>query len=137
MKIHEFHRVLTQIRKASRWPNSGDFSARIDLSHGGYKKCETGERIPSVKALRQICKLGDVPADKTEELLALRNKAKAEQLGIELIEGFGIDIAALSSRVINEMVYTLKQANITVPPKTKDVMHRRVNMIVKAALEKP
>jgi transcriptional regulator with XRE-family HTH domain len=65
----------------SRWPDQEDFARQVGLSLGGYRKYETGERIPSVEVLQRIVERTGVDQKVASELLSQRNDAKALQVG--------------------------------------------------------
>ena len=136
MAVHLFHLKLAGLRQTSRWPDQEEFAYQVGLSYGGYKKYESGERIPSAEVLEKICltlKLNEADA---EELWAQRDDAKAKQVGISRPFGQGttVDVDELAKRVQKEVTYILKQAGLKVLPPTQKVMQKRVTIILKNAL---
>lgn len=136
MAIHLFHLKLAAMRQQSRWPDQEDFASRVGLSMGGYRKYETGERIPSLEALQQIFEMANVDPRTADEVLKLRNDAKAAQVGIKSPFGLtpAVDSEALSKRIRSEIIFVLKQAGIEVRDTTKGVMEKRIAMILKSTL---
>jgi transcriptional regulator with XRE-family HTH domain len=133
--IHRFHLELAKLRQASRWPDQEDFSCQVGLSLGGYRKYETGERIPSMAALQQIYQRAKVDPLLAEELLHLRNEAKALQAGLPTnSQTPSVDSDALAKRIRSEVVFVLKQVGIEVKDNTKGVVEKRIAMILKSAL---
>lgn len=136
MTDQEFHRKLTRLRKDSRWPDQDDFSFQVGSSYGGYRKYESGTRIPSPEVLTKICRVLGLSVEKTEEMFRLRDEAKARQVGIStpFDSETTVDPGGLSKRVQKEVSYVLKQAGIKVPATTQRVIEKRILLILKNAL---
>ena len=134
--IHEFHLKLASWRQRSRWPEQEDFADQTGLSVGGYKKYESGERIPSLEALHQILTRTQADIKTATDLTASRNDAKAAQVGLKMPFGLTptVDSGALSKRIRSEVIFVLKQAGIEVRDSTKGVMEKRISMILKSTL---
>lgn len=136
MAVHMFHLKLASMRQTSRWPDQEEFAYQVGLSYGGYKKYETGERIPSVEVLTQICEKLRPNEDDAEELWRLRDDAKAKQVGISRPFGLGsaVNVDELAGRIQKEATYILKQAGLKVPSPTQKVLAKRILIILKNAL---
>jgi len=136
MAVHLFHLKLATLRQQSRWPDQEDFASRVGLSLGGYRKYETGERIPSLEALQQIFEKANIEPRLADEVLNLRNDAKAAQVGLK--PHFGqtstVDSDALAKRIRGEIIFVLKQAGVAVPNASGGVIEKRVSMILKSVL---
>jgi len=134
--IHEFHLRLASFRSESRWPDQEDFADHVGLSLGGYRKYETGERIPSLEVLQQIFERTRTNPKTAAEILNLRNDAKAAQVGLKMPFGLtsAVDSNALAKRIRSEIIFVLKQAGIEVRDSTKGVMEKRITMILKSTL---
>ena len=133
---HPLHKRLVAIREQSRWPDQEDFSRQVGLSVGGYRKYETGTRIPSLEVLQRIIERVGVDQKDATDLLNLRNDAKATQIGIvgSICQTHAADCEALAKRIRTETIYVLKQAGIDVKEPTRAVMEKRVAMILKSVL---
>lgn len=120
----------------SRWPDQEDFSRQVGLSLGGYRKYETGERIPSLEVLHQIIERAGIDQKVAAELLNLRNDARAIQVGVvgSICQTQAVDCDALAKRIRSETVFVLKQAGVDVKEPTKGVMEKRIAMILKSVL---
>lgn len=136
MAVHLFHLKLAALRQQSRWPDQEDFSYQVGLSLGGYRKYETGERIPSLTVLQQIFDRAKVDPTLAAEVLNLRNDAKASQVGLKahFSQTSAVDSSALAKRICSEIAYVLKQSGVDVKPATKGVMEKRIAMILTSAL---
>lgn len=136
MAVHLFHLKLAALRQQSRWPDQEDFANQVGLSLGGYRKYETGERIPSLEVMQQIFERANVYPKIAEEVLSLRNDAKALQVGLKPHFGqtSAIDSDALAKRIKSEVVFVLKQAGIDMKDGTKGVVEKRIAMILKSVL---
>jgi transcriptional regulator with XRE-family HTH domain len=134
--IHEFHLKLASLRMQSRWPDQEEYSSQVGLSLGGYRKYETGERIPSLEVLQQIFERTNLDPRTASTILNLRNDAKAAQVGLKMPFGLtsAVDSAALSKRIGAEVMFVLKQAGAEVKGSTRGVIEKRVAMILKSAL---
>lgn len=131
---HPLHARLAELRAASRWPDQEGFALQCGLSPGGYKKIETGERLPSRAVLLRICFNGGFSEAVERELMQLLNEAKAQQVGIPTCRTQAVDCDALAKRIRTELVFVLKQTGIDVNEATKGVLEKRVAMILKSSL---
>jgi transcriptional regulator with XRE-family HTH domain len=133
---HPLHKRIAALREQSRWPDQEDFASQVGLSLGGYRKYETGERIPSLEVLRQIVERAGIDQGTADELLNLRNDAKAGQMGLlgSVSQTQAVDCESLAKRVRAETVYVLKQVGIDVKEPTRRVMEKRISMILKSVL---
>jgi transcriptional regulator with XRE-family HTH domain len=136
MAIHLFHRKLAELRRASRWPDQDDFSAELGMSLGGYKKYESGQRVPKPETLQKICMTLKLSEEEAEELWRLRDDVKAKQVGISrsFDQHSDVDPEALAKRIENEVFFILRRAGIDVPTRVSPIICNRVNMIIKNAL---
>lgn len=136
MERHPFHLMLADLRRSSRWPDQDDFSAELGLSLGGYKKWESGHRIPNPEVLRKICEKLKLSEEDAEELWRLRDDAKAKQMGISwpLDQRNDIDTEVVAKRIENEMFFILRRAGIDVPARVTPIIRNRINIILKTAL---
>lgn len=134
--MHPIHQRLASLRMQSRWPDQEDFANQVGLSLGGYRKYETGERIPSLNVLQQIVAQANLDQKTAAELLNLRNDAKAIQVGLagSVSQTQVVDCEALAKRIRSEVVYVLKQAGVEVKEATKGVMEKRISMILRNVL---
>lgn len=131
-----FHLKLASIRQSSPWPDQEEFSYQVGLSYGGYKKYETGERIPSVEVLSKICSKLRLEEADAEELWNLRDDAKAQQVGISRPFGLGssVNVEELAKRIQKETSYILKQAGTKLTGRTEETLSKRILIILKNAL---
>jgi transcriptional regulator with XRE-family HTH domain len=134
MALHPLHTALANLRVRSRWPDQEEFAYQMGLSLGGYRKYETGERIPSQEVMQQIIGKTGISKLAAEALLSMRNEAKAAQVGVSLCQTQAVDCEALAKRVRSEIVYVLKQAGIEVKEGTKGVVEKRIAMILRSVL---
>ena len=134
--VHIFHTTLAGMRQNSKWPDQEEFANQVCLSYGGYVKYENGTRIPSVEALRQICDKARWNQKDVEDLLKLRDEAKAKQVGIDRPFGLGptIDSEALAAKLQQEVTYILKKQGMGLPDRTKKVIRKRFFLILKNKL---
>lgn len=134
--MHEFHSELAKLRSTSRWPDQEEFSFQVGMSLGGYRKLETGERIPTTETLQKILEKVGVARPAAARLMGLRDDAKASQVGIKRPLGDlqAIDSGGLAKRVASEVVFVLKQSGVVVEANVKGVMERRIVMILKSVL---
>jgi transcriptional regulator with XRE-family HTH domain len=131
------HELLRQVRQASHWPEIADFASRVGLSFGGYRKYESGERLPSQEALDVIIRHGLVDADMAHQLTEAWNQAKADQVGVvaRVGEKKSVDHAKLADHIRNEVVYVLKQDGIYPQERTKQVLLNRILILLRSKLE--
>lgn len=134
MPLHPFHTALAGLRARSRWPDQEEFAYQMGLSLGGYRKYETGERLPSLVVLQQILERTGVSQLAADALIQLRNEAKAQQVGIPSCQTQAVDCDALAKRIRTELVFVLKQTGVDVNEATKGVLEKRVAMILKSVL---
>jgi len=134
MALHPLHTALAGLRVRSRWPDQEEFAYQVGLSEGGYRKYETGERIPSLAVLKLILEKTGVSKLAADTLIQLRNEAKAQQVGIPSCQTPAVDCDALAKRIRTETVFVLKQAGIEVKEPVRAVMEKRIAMILKSVL---
>jgi transcriptional regulator with XRE-family HTH domain len=133
---HPLHKRLAALREQSRWSDQDGFAAQVGLSPGGYRKIETGQRIPSLAVLEQIIERASIDQKVAMELIDLWNDAKAKQAGLvgPVCRTQAVDYDALAKRVRSEVVFVLKQAGVDVKEQTKGVLEKRITMILKSVL---
>lgn len=134
--VHKFHTELAKLRASSRWPDMEEFSFQVGMSFGGYRKIETGQRIPPPETLQRILdKVGASPAT-VAQMTLLRDDAKASQVGIKSPLGAPrtIDVEELAKRISGEVVFVLKQSGGLVENSVRRVMEKRIVMILNSVL---
>ena len=137
MPSQEFHSLLQSLRRSSRWPESPDFASRVGISFGGYRKYESGERLPSQEALDRILSYALVDESVAAELRSSWVEAKARQAGISpsAQEKVSVDVAKLAEHLKNEVLYVLKQDGIHPQERTRLVLLNRILILLKSKLE--
>lgn len=132
----EFQDALKSARINSRWPEQEDFAFHTNVSLGGIKKYERGDRLPSVSMLKQISRLAKLSEEVEDNLLRLRNVAKALQAGVDLLDKVEVDVEPLAKKLVNEAAFILRKHGHKIPSRTESVMKNRFLLILKATLEK-
>jgi len=132
----QFRLYLQSLREQSRWPTVVDFARQIGHSPSGYKKYETGVRLPSKDAMSAILRYAGITGEPEQKLEDLWNRAKAEQAGVLIEKPTVVDSEELANRVHAEVLYVLKQEGIRPNDKTSKVLAARIRMITKAVSEK-
>jgi transcriptional regulator with XRE-family HTH domain len=137
MPSQEFNNLLREVRISSRWPEIPDFANRVGISFGGYRKYESGERLPSWEALNRIITNGLIEEATAAELRNLWTQAKAYQAGLEgsVVEKKSVDADKLAAHIQSEVVYVLKQDGIHPLERTKKVLLNRIQLLLRSRLE--
>lgn len=128
----KFHETLKKARMESRYPHVRDFADRVGLSYGGYKKMESGERIPEADTLETIIRLGELSTEWSETLRALRMQTHAKRSGLPAIKA--VDVDQLVSRLETEFIVLVKP-HVNDVRKLASLFNNRAAVILKAALE--
>jgi len=141
MVDQRFGDLLKATREASRWPEITDFAIQAQVSRGGYRKYESGERLPSVEMLEQIILNTQIPGKVADRLRELRDGERIDQVDLSLgqppppAQTVPTDAARLADRLHSEILYVLKQSGIRPDTRTKQVMKKRIAIILTATLE--
>jgi transcriptional regulator with XRE-family HTH domain len=127
---------LRELRKCSRWPTTDNFSYQVGLSPSGYKKYESGDRLPTPESLSKLTDQIRASPELRHELFTLRNSAKAGQMGLTSSAFLAprVDLEILAERIQSEVFYSLKQAGVGVEKHIQRVVKNRVALILKATL---
>ena len=130
MKLHQ---ELKKARQESRYPNLRDFAEQCGLSYGGYKKLETGERVPEAETLETIIRHGDIHPTVAEQLRELRMRTHAKRSGLPAIKS--VDVDQIINHLESAFIVILKNAGVNDVARLASIYKKRAAIIVKAALE--
>ena len=135
---HQFHKALREAREASPYPHRKDFARAADMSEGGLRKIESGDRVPDAETLESIIKCARIPPVQAQELRSLRNAALADRVGVDLVETPAVDINTIAERILTEVTVSLRKTNpgVRLTPHHRRILMNRITIILRAALEK-
>jgi transcriptional regulator with XRE-family HTH domain len=135
--MKRFHQALKEARLMTPYRYTSDFANRVGFKERTYQKYETGERVPSTRALERLLSGGPFPDDVAGKLRKLHRLALAEKNGVDLsLLEQPIDLSDLAKKIALEVEFELKRYNIDLTPRIKRVCVRRIQMILDSVLRR-
>jgi hypothetical protein len=109
--------------RKKRWP----VEQTLSMANGVIEAYELDEQTPTRPKLQQLIELYDIQEHEQDELRTLRELAHAERLGVHIptavTNGF---ISGTTSVVVEVVAQFLEDCELTLPPKERKVLSRRI-----------